>query len=445
LHLTSKVFSPRGHPGIYRTVTSLVPHATNVIFCAEKGAYSHLPLSPEEDAALRAQGVHHYPLRLGDLTRPTVIRRFLAGLRRRHGRPAAVIGHLGNNGWRAIPLAKRAGIPILTTFHGTDVTVDLNSEKFGWRYQRLRQAPAARWLTVAAHLAERLIAWGIAPEQVATHHLPVDLPPQRESERQRSSALRLALVGRMIPVKGHSVAFEALQRVLREHPDTTLTLYGDGPLEQDLRRDVANRGLERAVAFAGSIPAEKLRAALVDAHVVLQPSRIDAAGVVEGLPNSVLEAMATGLPVIGSLHGGIVDAVQHGTRRPSPTPSCASKPTRPCADNWGVPAACGSKRSSASRPAGAPSRPRSKPPGGTTRPCRADNGRRPGNAPSWGSTSPSPCVLGRSRSSWSGTGGSSEPSAEPRRAFTPRPRSPGHSGAPVARGGNTRPERSGAP
>jgi glycosyltransferase involved in cell wall biosynthesis len=312
LHLTSKVFSPRGHPGIYRTVTSLVPHATNVIFCAEKGAYSHLPLSPEEDAALRAQGVHHYPLRLGDLTRPTVIRRFLAGLRRRHGRPAAVIGHLGNNGWRAIPLAKRAGIPILTTFHGTDVTVDLNSEKFGWRYQRLRQAPAARWLTVAAHLAERLIAWGIAPEQVATHHLPVDLPPQGESERQRSSALRLALVGRMIPVKGHSVAFEALQRVLREHPDTTLTLYGDGPLEQDLRRDVANRGLERAVAFAGSIPAEKLRAALVDAHVVLQPSRIDAAGVVEGLPNSVLEAMATGLPVIGPLHGGIVDAVQHG-------------------------------------------------------------------------------------------------------------------------------------
>ena len=292
-------------------MTSLAPHAINVVFSAEKGAYSRVPLSEEEDLALRDLGIHRYVLRLGDLTRPTVIRRFLAGLRRRHGRPVAIVGHLGNNGWRAIPLAKRAGIPILTTFHGTDVTLDLDSEKYGWRYQRLREAPAARWLTVASHLAQRLTAWGIPPSRVATHHLPVDLPQVHESTRAPGAPLRLALIGRMIPVKGHIIAFDALERVLQEQPDTTLALYGDGELESRLRQEVQNRGLQHAVRFEGNVPAERLRSSLREMHVVLQPSQIDSAGVVEGLPNSVLEAMATALPVIGSQHGGIGDAVRN--------------------------------------------------------------------------------------------------------------------------------------
>lgn len=129
----------------------------------------------------------------------------------------------------------------------------------------------------AARLALRA-AWGIAPDET------------------------LALcVGRFAPVKNHSVLLEALSAASARAPRLRLALLGTGPLEAELRRKAAELGLGERVLFLGfrEDVADCLRAA--DAFVL--PSST------EGLPVSLLEAMAAGLPVVASAVGGIPDAL----------------------------------------------------------------------------------------------------------------------------------------
>jgi colanic acid/amylovoran biosynthesis glycosyltransferase len=66
------------------------------------------------------------------------------------------------------------------------------------------------------------------------------------------------------------------------------------------------------VTFPGFLPQEKLRALFAGAHLFLHPSELGPDGDQEGVPNSMLEAMASGLPVLATTHGGIPEAVEHG-------------------------------------------------------------------------------------------------------------------------------------
>jgi colanic acid/amylovoran biosynthesis glycosyltransferase len=111
--------------------------------------------------------------------------------------------------------------------------------------------------------------------------------------------------------KGHRFALEAFAGLLRKQPGATLHLYGEGPLEAELRALAASLGVARAVHFRGVIPIEALREEFASADFALQPSVTAPDGRAEGLPNVVLEELAMGLPVIGTRHAGIPDAVRH--------------------------------------------------------------------------------------------------------------------------------------
>jgi glycosyltransferase involved in cell wall biosynthesis len=223
------------------------------------------------------------------------------------------VGHLGNNGWRAVPLGRAADAPIVTIFHGTDVTVDLVGDSYGWRYRHLFQAPGAWFLAVAEHLRERLIAAGAPAARTLTHHLGVDGSEFGPDDEARAHGpLRVALVGRLIEVKGQVHALRAFRSVRARHPDAELHLFGEGPDEEALRAEAASLGLADAVRLRGVVPVETLRRELAAAHLALQPSVTDAQGSVEGVPNGVLEAMASALPVVATRHGGIPEAVRDG-------------------------------------------------------------------------------------------------------------------------------------
>lgn len=114
-----------------------------------------------------------------------------------------------------------------------------------------------------------------------------------------ADAFMLTMIAEFSPVKRHAHMLDALARV--EHQDVVLVLVGDGPLEPDVRDHVRRLGLGSRVRFAGyrrDIP-EVLAAS--DA-VALVSHR-------EGLPRSVLEAMAAGRPIVGTDTRGITDAV----------------------------------------------------------------------------------------------------------------------------------------
>ncbi len=118
--------------------------------------------------------------------------------------------------------------------------------------------------------------------------------------------------GRLIEKKGLPVTLRAFAKFLRRYPDATLTIAGEGPLRgrlQDLARELK---IDNRVSFTGFISQEQLRDLYYLSHIFLHPSQTGSDGNQEGIPNSMLEAMASGLPVFATRHGGIPEAIENG-------------------------------------------------------------------------------------------------------------------------------------
>ena len=116
---------------------------------------------------------------------------------------------------------------------------------------------------------------------------------------------------RLIQKKGILTALEALAVVKRRFPRFRYLICGDGPLREKIADAVARLGLRENVELPGWLSQERLIAEYRRAHLFLHPSEKTKAEDQEGIPNAMLEAMATGLPVVATRHGGIPEAVRH--------------------------------------------------------------------------------------------------------------------------------------
>jgi len=146
---------------------------------------------------------------------------------------------------------------------------------------------------------------------VALNSVNVKEFPQRHTKTAAPRPLILA-VGRLEPKKGFDVLFRACA-LLRDRgvPFKTL-LVGEGP-EQDRLRQLRNRqGLQDQIELSGKLSFEEIKPWFYRAAVFVMPSVVSRSGDVDGLPTVVLEAMASGLPVIGTSVGAISEAVLDG-------------------------------------------------------------------------------------------------------------------------------------
>ena len=149
---------------------------------------------------------------------------------------------------------------------------------------------------------------------------PASAPPQRTSARRVRRDLglrddeRLILTGgRLVHKKGIDVAIDAFATAaVREAGTARLVIFGYGDLQDELMAQVARLGLTERVIFAGRIERDRLSALFAAADLFLLPSVHDHAGNVDGLPNTLLEAMATGLPIIASNVVGVPTVIDDG-------------------------------------------------------------------------------------------------------------------------------------
>ena len=218
------------------------------------------------------------------------------------------VAHLmANSGWSwhlfaapAIWIGSLRGTPVIVNYRGGYAGDFLARQAFWVRLSMLR---AARLIVPSGFLksifAEHGLAADIVPnivdiERFNPNPAPKDLPP-------------VILVTRNLePIYDNASAIRAFALVKARVPQSRLILAGSGPEEGRLKQLAESLGLENSVDFTGRVETEDMPALYRSARVSLNPSTVD------NMPNSVLEALAAGVPVVSTRVGGVPYIVEHG-------------------------------------------------------------------------------------------------------------------------------------
>ena len=221
--------------------------------------------------------------------------------------------YFGHIAVHLLPLMAAWDRPTVVSFHGADAMVGL--EKPSYRDATLRMLHLAQSILVRSEsLGRALIRIGCPSHKIRIHRtgIPVAEIPFRERAWPDDGAWRFVQACRLIEKKGLLTSLRAFAKFAEAHPRATFTIAGDGPLRANLEAQANSSGLGNRVIFTGFISQNELRDLFGRSHIFLHPSEQGPDGNQEGVPNSMLEAMASGLPVFATAHGGIPEAIVDG-------------------------------------------------------------------------------------------------------------------------------------
>ncbi|HYJ46918.1 MAG TPA: glycosyltransferase, partial [Pyrinomonadaceae bacterium] len=196
--------------------------------------------------------------------------------------------------------AARLGVPYGFSVHARD------ARKVAPTELAERARAAACVVACNGDVAEDILGGG-APVHLLPHG--VDLKRFRPRPQPTGGPMRLLAVGRLVEKKGFHILLDAVTRLRFPFH---LRIIGAGPEHERLADMIAANGLAESVSLEGSLTHEELPAAYADAHVVVVPSIQDKSGDRDGLPNVVLEALASARAVVASRISAIGSAVTHG-------------------------------------------------------------------------------------------------------------------------------------
>jgi glycosyltransferase involved in cell wall biosynthesis len=242
---------------------------------------------------------------------------FLKRLRRE--RASLVHVHFGTDAVDFWPIARWLGIPIIITLHGYDITVSEDTWKkdggdrsrYPKRLLALAQSPNVHFIAVSNAIRQRAMEFGLPEKRINVRYIGISCARFHHTgksitERRR----RILFVGRLVEKKGVSYLLQAYVRVLQSVPDAELIIVGDGPLRTQLE-SLAHE-LSVPAVFLGGQNADQIRQHLSEARLFCLPSVTASDGDSEGFGMVLLEAQASGVPVVTSAQGGAQEGIING-------------------------------------------------------------------------------------------------------------------------------------
>jgi colanic acid/amylovoran biosynthesis glycosyltransferase len=220
----------------------------------------------------------------------------------------------GPNGQRAVMWRKCGAIqgPIITTFHGYDANM-LPRISGRSLYQRLFKEGDS--FTVGSEfMRRRIAALGAPGPRISKLPMGADLSRFLFSERtiEADGELRLLTVARLVEVKGIEHALRAVAIVRAEYPRLHYQIVGEGPLRGSLEKLAAQLDLQETVEWLGALPQEAVARLHGQVHIFVLPSIVTALGEEENQSVALIEAQASGLPVIATAVGGNAESMREG-------------------------------------------------------------------------------------------------------------------------------------
>jgi len=299
---------------IYRQVSGLKRYETFVLTreraCEEQYPFSEVEVIPRAKKNFIKRFWLKYLRRLPAVYYRGELQEVIKILKRR---PADLMHiYFGHTGVHLLPFIKEWDRPCVVSFHGMDI--QSRPQQAGYDEQMgelLRAAPLL--LARSRSLMDRLVEMGAPRERVRLNRtgIPLDAFPKTERTKPANGEWRIVQACRLIEKKGLLTSLRAFAAFHQKWPSARFIIGGDGPMKQKVMEFARELGIEDAVELKGFLDQAQLAELYKTGHFFLHPSEMTSDQNQEGVPNSMLEAMATGMPVLATLHGGIPEAIAH--------------------------------------------------------------------------------------------------------------------------------------
>jgi len=225
-------------------------------------------------------------------------------------RADVAVAQFGPAGVRIMNACRLVKIPLVVHFRGYDASIDSVLEKHQSSYPQMFKSADAL-IAVSRQIEQWLLSSGAHRNKVHYNPSGVDCDRFQGSEPDRSD-VQFLFVGRFVEKKAPHLLLLSFKQVLDQCPSARLRMVGDGPL-LGLCRDLAMAlKIDYAVTFLGVLGHDDVCAEMKRCRALVQHSLRATNGDCEGTPNAIMEAGASGLPVVSTRHAGIPDVVVEG-------------------------------------------------------------------------------------------------------------------------------------
>lgn len=230
--------------------------------------------------------------------------------------PDVLLANYGQGGVTVAPVASALNIPLVVSFHGADASRLARDPVWQRRYRDMFQQ-AAIVTGPSEYVRSKLIGLGSKPERTHVLHYGIrtdQISFSQPSQRFDGQEVRFLFIGRLAAKKDPVTllrSFRAARDALLP-VESTLTMVGDGPLRETVEATIRELDLGDSVRMLGRRSHDEVIEQFSLAHIYVQHSVTAPDGDEEGLPVSITEALAAGLPVISTRHSGIPEVVIDG-------------------------------------------------------------------------------------------------------------------------------------
>jgi colanic acid/amylovoran biosynthesis glycosyltransferase len=225
-----------------------------------------------------------------------------------------IYARFGTGGVQMLPLKQATNLPMLTSFHGSDVSRQL-VKKIDYAAKLPELFLKGDMFTVVCeHMRNRLINLGCPDHKIVVLKSGIDLGkfPFHPKVSANKDEIRLLSVGRLTEKKGMNILIQAFAQIAEKYPKLTLTIIGEGEERENLERLIEKLHLHGRVKLKGKRSHPDVREQLMNCDLFTIASLTASDGNEEGIPNVIMEALAMGRVVVSTAHAGIPELIHHG-------------------------------------------------------------------------------------------------------------------------------------